>query len=95
MSKKISDLLPNILSSIQKRVGSGREELFIAWHELLGPSMSPMTKPVSFLEGVLTVEVKSAALYSCLCQYERPRLLKSLQEKYPGIGLRTLRFLRR
>lgn len=45
--------------------------------------MAPMTEPISFFDGVLTVKVKSATLYSLLCHHEKPRLLKQLQRKFP------------
>ena len=41
-----------------------------------------MTVAVSLIEGVLTVRVKNATLYSLLVQHEKERLLKALQKKF-------------
>ena len=81
--RPISDLLPGLLADIGKRAADPREEIFQAWFSLIGEKMGPLTEPVSFADGVLTVKVKSATLYSLLCQHERPRLLKLLQAKFP------------
>lgn len=84
-----------MLEGIEQRVAVGIEELFAAWNVLIGPTRSALAQPTSFVEGVLTVEVKSATLYSCLCQYERTRLLKALREMCPRAGLKNLWFRRR
>ena len=80
--KKIQDLLPEILSSIERSKGDDAPAVYRFWSTLLGEQMAPLTEPVSFKEGVLTVKVKSATLYSLLCQHEKARLLKRLQEKF-------------
>lgn len=81
--KKISDLLPEILAEISRKVKDPREEIFLFWYELIGEKMAPFTQPTSWVDGVLTVKVKSSTLYSLLCQHEKPRLLKRLKEKFP------------
>ena len=80
--KSLSELLPESVREIREKTGLGGDEIFSFWQELLGGKMGPLTEAVSFIDGVLTVKVKSATLYSLLCQHERPRLLKRLQEKY-------------
>lgn len=81
-SKKIADLLPDILSELSKKSGDPREEIFQFWRSLIGEKMAPLTDPISFVDGVLTVKVKSSTLYSLLVTHERPRLLERLQEKF-------------
>lgn len=81
--KKIKDLLPELLGEISKKSDNPWQEIFQAWKALLGEQMASWTEPVSFIEGVLTVKVKNATLYSLLCQHEKPRLLKQLQKKFP------------
>jgi Dna[CI] antecedent DciA-like protein len=80
--KKIADLLPGILNEIGKRADDPREEIFGTWFALIGEKMAPLTEPLSFADGVLTVKVKSSTLYSLLCLHEKPRLLKQMQEKF-------------
>ncbi len=81
--KKMGDLLPELLTEIGRKSKDPREEIFRFWMELMGEKMAPLTEPISFFDGVLTVKVKSSTLYSLLCQHEKPRLLKQLQEKFP------------
>ena len=51
-----------------------------------------MTEAVSFIEGNLTVKVGNSSLYSLLCQYERPCLLKKLRERFPKTSIKNLTF---
>lgn len=81
--RQIADLLPGLLAEIGKWAADPREEIFREWFVLIGEKMGPLTQPISFSDGVLTIKVKSATLYSLLCQHERPRLLKALQTKFP------------
>lgn len=87
--RKIQDLLPDLLGEISRQTGDIRGEVFCFWNTLLGEKMAPMTQPLSLIDGVFTVKVKSGALYSVLCQSEKPRLLRRLQEKFP---IRTIVF---
>ncbi len=87
--KMIGDLLPEILSGIAGTRGDEREALFRAWFALIGEKMAPLTEPVSFKDGVLTIKVKSATLYSLLCQHEKARLLQALQGNF---SIRNLNF---
>jgi hypothetical protein len=80
--KSVADLLPDLLKQIHAKAGVPTDEIFRFWFDLIGGKMGPMTEPLSFDDGVLIVKVKSASLYSLLCQHERPRLLKELQKRY-------------
>ncbi len=80
--KKMADLLPEILTDLGKKARDPREEVFRFWRELIGEKMAPLAEPTSFVDGVLTVKVKSSTLYSLLVTHERPRLLGRLQEKF-------------
>ena len=85
--KELKDLLPDTLKAIRERAGQQSGEIYLYWPQLLSPETAPLTEPVSFEEGILTVKVKSATLYSLLVQHERPLLLKRLQEKFSIRGL--------
>lgn len=80
--KNLSDLLRDAMREISAPEGQEAEAIFRYWPELIGGAMAPFTQPVSLVNGVLIVKVKSATLYSLLCQHEQPRLLKKLQEKF-------------
>ena len=81
--KKIGDLLPEIISDIGRQRENQSEAVFAFWAALLGEKMAPLTEAVSLIDGVLTIKVKSATLYSLLSSAEKPRLLRQLQEKFP------------
>ncbi len=87
--KKMTDLLPDVMSDLGRNVKDPREEIYQFWKDLIGEKMAPLTEPVSFVDGVLTVKVKSSTLYSLLVAHERPRLLSRLQEKF---SIRNLNF---
>ncbi len=79
---KASDLLPEMMDELVRKRGDPKEEIFRFWFVLIGEKMGPLTEPVSFSDGVLTVKVKSSTLYSLLVAHERSRLLSRLQEKF-------------
>ncbi len=81
-AKKVADLLPEIVQDLGKKVGDPKEEIFRFWRELMGEDRASMAEPVLFVDGVLTVKVKSSTLYSLLVSHERPHLLGKLQEKF-------------
>jgi len=88
-SKNLAELLPEALQAIRQKAGEPTEEIFAYWPTLLGEKMAPLTEPVSYVDGVLTVKVKSSTLYSLLSVHERPRLLRELKEKF---SIRNIRF---
>ena len=51
-----------------------------------------MTEAISFKDGVLTVKVKNSTLHSLLTQYDKPRILNSLKQKFPTAGIRNVHF---
>jgi hypothetical protein len=81
-AKKMADLLPEVLSELAKKIKDPREEIYTFWRELIGEKWASLAEPISFIDGILTVKVKSSTLYSLLVTHERPRLLARLQEKF-------------
>lgn len=86
-TKTLEEILPEFLQKLKPGRGLTDEEVFRFWHSLIGESMAPMTEPVSLINGVLTVKVKSATLYSLLRGAEHSRLEKALREKFQIRGL--------
>ncbi len=91
-AKTIREILPEVLSRIQKAGGMGISNVIEAWPAVIGPKMASMTRAVSFEKGVLIVLVRSSTLYSLLCQHEKPRLLCRLQEQFPKNQVRDIFF---
>ncbi|OJU80521.1 MAG: hypothetical protein BGO10_05955 [Chlamydia sp. 32-24] len=91
-SRTVSQLLPGILEKIGE-VYQDRPDLILAsWPDIIGSKLAPMTKAISFKEGVLTIKVKNSSLHSLLSQYEKKRLLKLLQEKFPKVPIINILF---
>lgn len=75
-------MLSEILSDLGKRTKDPSIEIFKAWQNLIGEKMAHLAEPVSYIDGILTVKVKSSTLYSLLAGPEKSRLLKTLKEKF-------------
>jgi Dna[CI] antecedent, DciA len=91
-SKHIRHVLPKVLAEIADNHRDRPDLILMAWPEVIGEKLAPMTEAVSFNEGVMVVTVKNSTLYSLLSQHEKKRLLHSLKEKFPSITIRDLHF---
>jgi hypothetical protein len=91
-SHHLQELLPQVLDAAQRRVAQRPDLILVAWSRLIGPSFEGMTEALSFEEGVLTVRVKNATLYSLLQQYERARLLSRLRQECPHTEIKNILF---
>ncbi len=79
-----------MLRQIGRRVHGDREVVLATWPEIVGAQFAPMAKAVSFEEGVLTVVVTNASLFSLLAYRDRKRLLQALREKLPNVDIKHL-----
>ncbi len=91
-SKNLKQLLPSVLHQIGRSHQMRPDLILAAWPSLIGERLAPMTKEVSFVEGVLTIKVRNSSLLSLLSQHESPRLLKELRKKFPNVSIRNIRF---
>jgi hypothetical protein len=91
-AKTIQELLPEALGQIKKNNREPDRNILNAWPEVIGPNLAKMTQAVSFVDGVLTVHVKSSTLYSLLSLHEKPQLLRKLQESFPKTQVRNIFF---
>lgn len=92
-NKELKSLLPSVMKQISSRQQSRPDVILAAWPTLIGEHLGPMTKAVSFVDGVLTIKVRNSSLLSLLVQHERPRLLRELRGKFPNAKLRGIRFI--
>lgn len=90
--KLLRQLLPELLGQIGASHQERPDLILAAWAQVIGERLSPMTQAVSFHEGILTVKVKNSTLHSLLSQHERPRLLRSLREKFPNAKIHNIIF---
>jgi len=90
--KELADLLPQWLSKAGAQFQERPDLILLAWPEVIGERLAPMTQAVSFMEGVLTVKVRNSSLYSLLVQQEKLKLQRRLQERFPSVQIRNIIF---
>lgn len=90
--RTIKDLLPEVLGEIQKSAGEPGRDILGFWPEIIGQNLAKKTEAVSFVNGILTVIVKSSTLYSLLSVHEKPRLLLKLREAFPKTHVQNIFF---
>jgi len=88
----IRQLLPHVLHSIGRVYKERPDLVLLAWADLVGEKIAPMTQAISFREGILLVKVKNSTLLSLLVQYEKKRLLKQLRKKFPSTEILDIIF---
>ncbi len=91
-TRQIRHLLPQLLGQMGSEFKERPDLILAAWPEIIGEKLAPQTEALSFREGILTVKVKNSILFSLLSQHERPKLLKSLQQKFPSITIKGIAF---
>jgi hypothetical protein len=89
---RMADLLPQVLSALSEVQHYRPDLVLAAWPEVIGAKLAGMTEALSFVDGVLLVKVKNSTLYSLLNQYERPRILRNLQAKFPSVRFEKIIF---
>ena len=63
-----------------------------AWAKIVGPENCTHTQVVSFKNGVLTVQVKDAMLYSIYATQQKMNLLRQMQKQMPQMQIKRLHF---
>lgn len=91
-NRDMRTLLPQILGQIGELHKERPDLILAAWQEIIGSQLAPMTRAVSFEEGILYVKVNNSTLYSLLSQHERGRLLKCLRERFPAVEIKNIVF---
>lgn len=91
-TKSIQSLLPNFLKEVNENCHKRYDLIPLAWPEIVGEKLAPMTRAESFNEGVLYVKVFNSTLLSILTHRERKILLKKLKAKFPKTDIKEIRF---
>lgn len=91
-NKHLKDLLPFLLSEINKKKSLNPELIFQAWSRISDTKWKGMTEPIGFEKGVFMVKVKNAALYSVLVQVEYSRLLSQLRHECSHVEIKNIVF---
>ena len=85
-------LLPQILGQIGEKQKDRPDLILVAWPQIIGSQLAPMTKALSFDGGILLVKVNNSTLYSLLSQHEKGRLLSCLRERFPAVEIKNIIF---
>lgn len=91
-NKHINQILPKVLQSICKKYQERGDLVLAAWPSVIGPKLAPMTQAISFKDGFLSVKVNNSTLYTLLNQYDKPRLIKNLRDKFPSLIIKSIVF---
>jgi predicted nucleic acid-binding Zn ribbon protein len=91
-ARKIDSLLSQVLHQLREVVKERPDLVLSTWPEIVGNKIAPMTRALSFIEGVLFVQVKNSTLLSLLVNYEKKRLLLQLRKKCPHTEIRDIVF---
>jgi len=91
-AEPIGDILPRVLrgSGFTRRTRRGGLEE--AWARAAGEALAAETKPATLRSGVLTVEVRSAALLAELAGFRTAEMLSRFLSVDPSGRVRELRF---
>ena len=88
----LREVLPSVLGRIGRSFEDRGDLIIAAWPSIIGARLAAMTEATSFSDGFLVVRVKNSTLHSLLSQVERPRLLKSLRQKFPKTLIKNISF---
>ena len=92
--KEAKYLLNSVLKKIDIRQKINITQIRQVWVCVLGEKYAAMTEVVVFEDGVLTVKINSAPLYSILKTEQKTRLEKEMQKRLPALKLQKLNFRR-
>ncbi|ADI38369.1 putative uncharacterized protein [Waddlia chondrophila 2032/99] len=91
-TRDLGSVLTKVLININARQQERPDLILAYWPQVVGPAIAPLTRAVSFYEGVLTIKVKNSTLHSLLSLEEKPRILAALRQKFPNVTLSDIAF---
>jgi hypothetical protein len=91
-TRRMAELLPEILYEISTSHQNCSELLLATWPEIIGNRLAPMTEAVSFKEGILLVKIRNSSLHSLFHQHEKLRILNNLRQRFPKVKIDNIVF---
>ena len=91
-TRRFGDVIPSVLSTIQKNHEERHDLILASWPQIVGPTIAKFTSPESFFEGTLKVKVNNSTFYSLLNQSEKVKLLSVLRKKFPKVEIKEIYF---
>lgn len=91
-SKTLQSLLPDFLKKVNQTCSKREDLIPLAWPEIIGEKLAPMSRAESFRDGVLYVVISNSTLLSILNHREKQVLLKKFKAKFPKTDIKEIRF---
>ena len=91
-AEALGDILSRVMRDVRPPKPKRRDAIFRAWSEAAGPELADETRPSTLRKGVLTIEVRSAALLHELEGFRRDELLDRFIAAAPDGRVTGLRF---
>lgn len=88
----LGDLVPGVLGGMKPKRDDRLRRLRAAWPQVVGPQAAERTRLVAFDQGVLRVDVASAALKHDLATFRREEILAALEKRLGGGRIRAVQY---
>lgn len=92
--REAKNLLGDLLEKIHRRKQMSLGQIADMWKEILGEKYALMTQVQQFHEGILTIKVHSAPLFSILKGEQKTHLEKEMRKRVPSLKLKKIHFRR-
>jgi len=90
--ESLGQILPRVIRGVAPLKRGSRSALARIWEAAAGPELAAETRPSTLRRGVLTVEVRSAALHAELSGFRAGELLSRVLAADPSGRITGLRF---
>jgi predicted nucleic acid-binding Zn ribbon protein len=86
----------DVLTALTREAGwdaqLAREDVVLTWNEVAGAETARHTRPVGFVDGILTVQADSTA-WARQLQNMRSQILTEIIRRFPDAGVESVRFI--
>jgi hypothetical protein len=89
---KIRDLLPGVLRGLKPRHRSLLKSVRAVWPEIVGGKVAARSRVASLSDGVLRIELESAALKQHLATFKNVEILEEIKKRFPRAAFSGIRY---
>ncbi|OJV93370.1 MAG: hypothetical protein BGO47_05320 [Microbacterium sp. 67-17] len=90
--KGVGDVLTDLTREAGWDAQLAREDVVLTWNEVAGAETARHTRPVGFVDGILTVQADSTA-WARQLQNMRSQILTEIIRRFPDAGVESVRFI--
>lgn len=90
--KGVGDVLTDLTREAGWDAQLAREDVVLTWNEVAGAETARHTRPVGFVDGILTVQTDSTA-WARQLQNMRSQILTEIIRRFPDAGVESVRFI--